>query len=138
MSERYCILCVDDNVSCLEARAALLEEEGYSVTTVNCPLRALEFDMAKFHLAVLDFSMPTMNGYQLLLRLRAAKAAFPIVLLSGMSGDVPNYMRSEFSKCLDKAEPTDLLLGTIRSFLNLTPDPQQDGGVRALYRRHGL
>jgi outer membrane protein TolC len=40
MSERYCILCVDDDVSGLEARAALLEEEGYSVTAVSCPLRA--------------------------------------------------------------------------------------------------
>jgi hypothetical protein len=28
MSERYCVLCVDDDVSGLEARAALLEEEG--------------------------------------------------------------------------------------------------------------
>jgi CheY-like chemotaxis protein len=40
MSERYCILCVDDDVSRLEARAAVLEEEGYSVTAVSCPLRA--------------------------------------------------------------------------------------------------
>ena len=47
MSERYCILCVDDDVSGLEARAALLEEEGYSVTAVSCPLRALEFDVTK-------------------------------------------------------------------------------------------
>jgi CheY-like chemotaxis protein len=61
MSERYCILCVDDKVRGLEARAALLEEEGYSVTSVNCPLRALDFDVAKFHLAVLDFAMPTMK-----------------------------------------------------------------------------
>jgi DNA-binding NtrC family response regulator len=55
MSERYCILCVDDDVICLEARAALLEEEGYSVTVVSCPLRALEHDVSKFHMAILDF-----------------------------------------------------------------------------------
>jgi CheY-like chemotaxis protein len=35
MSERYCILCVDDDVSGLEARAAPLEEEGYSMTAVS-------------------------------------------------------------------------------------------------------
>lgn len=51
MSERYSILCVDDDVSGLEARTALLEEEGYSVTAVSCPLRTLEFDVTKFHLA---------------------------------------------------------------------------------------
>jgi CheY-like chemotaxis protein len=129
MSEGYCILCVDDDVSGLEARAAFLDEEGYSVTAVSCPLRVLEFDVTKFHLAVLDFAMPALNGFQLLLRLRAAHASFPIVLLSGMSRDVPNYMRSVFSSCLGKVQPTDLLLSTIRSFLNLTPDPQQ----RAVY-----
>ena len=122
MSERYCILCVDDNVHCLEARAALLEEEGYSVTTMNCPLGALECDVTKFHLAVLDFDMPALNGFQLALRLRAAQASFPIVLLSGMSRDVPNNMRKVFSSCLDKGEPIPILLNTIRSLLTLSPD----------------
>ena len=123
MSERYCILCVDDDVIGLEARATLLEEEGYSVTAVSCPLRALEFDATKFHLAVLDFAMPALNGFQLLLRLRAAHASFPILLLSGMSRDVPNDMRRVFSSCLDKGEPIDLLLNTIRYFLTLSPAP---------------
>jgi CheY-like chemotaxis protein len=122
MSERYSILCVDDDARCLEARAALLEEEGYSVTTVNCPLRALEFDVTKFHLTVLDFDMPALNGFQLVLRLRAAQASFPIVLLSGMSRDVPNNMRKVFSSCLDKGEPIPILLNTIRSLLTLSPD----------------
>jgi CheY-like chemotaxis protein len=72
MSERYCIHCVDDDVTGLETSAVLLEEKGYSVIAVNCPLRASEFDVTKFHLAVLDFAMPAMNGLQLLLRLRAA------------------------------------------------------------------
>jgi CheY-like chemotaxis protein len=142
MSERYCILCVDDDVSGLEARAALLEEEGYSVTAVSCPLRALEFDVSKFHLAVLDFAMPTLNGFQLLLCLRAAHAYFPIVLLSGMSRDLPNNMRSVFSSCPDKGEPIELLFNTIRSFLTLSPDPLEcqmaDDDARTLYRRHGL
>ena len=102
MSERYCILCVDDDVICLEARAALLEQEGYSVTAVSCPLRTLEFDVTKFHLAVLDFAMPALNGFQLLLRLRAAQASFPIVLLSGISRELPDDMRIMFSSCLDK------------------------------------
>ena len=142
MSERYCILCVDDNVRCLEARAALLEEEGYSVTAVSCPLMALEFDVTKFHVAVLDFDMPALNGFQLLLRLRAAHASFPIVLLSGMSRDVPNNMRRVFSSCLDKGESIPILLNTIRSFLTLSPDPLEcritDNDARPLYRRHEL
>jgi len=140
MSERYCILCVDDDVNGLEARAALLEGESYTVTAVSCPLKALECNVSKFHLAVLDFAMPALNGFQLLLRLRAAHASFPIVLLSGMSRDVPDDMRRVFSSCLDKGEQIDLLLNTIRSFLTMSPDPPEcrvmDKCAHPLYRRH--
>jgi CheY-like chemotaxis protein len=140
MSERYCIRCVDDDVGCLETRAALLEEEGYSVTAGCCPLRALELDVTKFHLALLDFAMPALNGFQLLLRLRAAHASFPIVLLSGMSRDVPNNMRRVFSSCLDKGGPIHLLLNTVRSYLNSIPNPPECWAMgrdaHPLYRRH--
>jgi CheY-like chemotaxis protein len=140
MGERYRILCVDDDVSGLEARAALLEAEGYSVTAVSCPLRALEFDVSTFHLAVLNFAMPALNAFQLLLRLRAAHASFPIVL-RGMCRDVPNDMRRVFSSCLDKGEPIELLLRTIRSFLSLSPDPLETRvmgrDAHPLHRRQG-
>ena len=142
LSPRYCILCVDDDVSGLEARAALLEEEGYCVTAVSCPMRALEFDVTKFHLAVLDFAMPALDGFQLLLRLRAAQASFPIVLLSGMSRDVPDDMRRVFSSCLDKGEPIPIFLNTIRSHLTPIPDPPECQvmvrDVHPPYRGHRL
>ena len=93
MSEKYCILCVDDDHIGLGLRSALLENEGYSVTAVGCPFMALEYDVSQFHLAILDFDMPALNGFQLLLRLWAAHASFPIVLLSGMSWELPNDMR---------------------------------------------
>ena len=140
--QKYCVLCVDDDLVGLELRTALLEEEGYSVTAVSCPLMALEYDVSKFHLAILDFDMPVLNGFQLLLRLRAARASFPIVLLSGMSRDLPNDMRILFSSCLDKGEPIPLLLNTVRSYLTSIPDPPEcrvmGSHARNLYRRHGL
>ena len=139
---KYCILCVDDDHIGLGLRAALLEDEGYSVTAVSCPLRALEYDVSQFHLAILDFDMPGLSGFQLLLRLRAAHASFPMVLLSGMSRELPNDMRIMFSSCHDKGEPIPILLNTIRSFLTLSPDPLEcritDNDARPLYRRHGL
>jgi len=122
---KHRILCVDDDHAGLEARAALLEEEGYSVTAVSCPLMALEYDVSQFHLAILDFDMPALNGFQLFLRLRAARASFPIVLLSGMSQQLPNDIRRVFSCCLDKGEAIHLLLNTIRSYLTAIPDPPE-------------
>ena len=127
MSEKCCSLFVEDDVSGLRAGASLLGEEDDSVTAVSCPLRALEFDVTKFHLAVLDFAMPALDGFQLLLRLRAAQASFPIVLLSGMSRELPNDIRSVFSSCLDKGEPIALLLNTVRSYLTAFPDPPECG-----------
>jgi CheY-like chemotaxis protein len=142
MSERYCILCVDADVSGLEARAALLEDQGYSVIAVSCPLMALEYDVSQFHLTILDFDMPALNGFQLLLRLRTAHASFPIVLLSGMSRELPNDMRIMFSSCLDKGKPMHILLNTVRSYLTAIPDPPEcqvmGHDARPLYRRHGL
>jgi CheY-like chemotaxis protein len=141
-SRKHRILCVDDDLAGLEARAALLEDEGYSVTAVSCPLRALEHDVSQFHLAILDFDMPGLNGLQLLLRLRAARATFPIVLLSGMCRDLPNDMRVLFARCHDKGEPIHLLLNTVRSYLTSIPDPPEcqmmGRRVRPEYRLHGL
>ena len=122
---KYCILCVDDDHIGLGLRSALLEDEGYFVTAVSCPLMALEYDVSQFHLAILDFDMPGLTGFQLLLRLRTAHASFPIVLLSGMSLEVLNDIRIMFSSCLDKGEPIHVLLNTIRSHLAPIPDPPE-------------
>jgi CheY-like chemotaxis protein len=139
---RHSILCVDDDVIGLRARAAVLEGEGYSVTSVSCPLMALKQDISRFHLAVVDFDMPALNGYQLLLRLRAAHACFPIVLLSGMTWDLPNEMRTLFSACLDKGMPIQHLLNRVRCFLGAAPDSPEHSlvgsGTTYRYGRHGL
>jgi CheY-like chemotaxis protein len=139
---KYCILCVDDDHIGLGLRAALLEDEGYSVTAVSCPFMALEYDVSQFHLAILDFEMPGLSGFQLLLRLRAAHASFPMVLLSGMSRNLPNDMRIMFSSCLDKGEPIPILLNAIRSYLAPISDPPEcqvmGREVHPPYRGHRL
>ena len=116
LPRKYCILCVDDDLIGLELRAALLEEEGYSVTAVSCPLMALEYDVSKFHMAILDFAMPVLNGFQLLLRLRAARASFPIVLLTGMSQTLPNDVRSVLK--LPRQRRTDTSFAEHRALLS--------------------
>ena len=82
-------------------------------------------DMSRFHLAILDFDMPVLSGFHLWLRLRAARATFAIVLLSGMSRQLPNDMRVVFSSCLDRGEPIHLLLDKVRSCLTSIPKPPE-------------
>jgi CheY-like chemotaxis protein len=139
---RYSILCVDDDLVCLKTRSVVLEREGYSVTSISCPLKALEQDISKFQLALVDFEMPLLNGYDLLLRLRAAHASFPIVLLTGMSWDLPKDMRKLFSCCLEKGAPIQHLLDTVRGFLAAPPDSPNMSFLASnttyLHGRHGL
>jgi CheY-like chemotaxis protein len=133
--QKCCILCVDDDLLGLEIRAAVLEAAGYSVTAVCCPFIALDYEVSKFHLAVIDFDMPGLDGFQLFLRLRAAHASFPIVLLSGKIRDLPSDIRRVFSSCLDKGEPIHHLLDTINSFLTAVPDPPECRALRVGHSR---
>jgi len=59
-----------------------LKEHGYEVVLYHCPFAALRCDFSIIELAILDFQMPGLNGRELLLRLRALGARFPIVLLT--------------------------------------------------------
>ena len=78
------ILIVDDNRQGLIARKALLEEQGYYVSTANGGEEALEaFAKQQFEIVVTDFRMPHMNGSELIRRIRALKPDVRIILLSG-------------------------------------------------------
>ena len=121
---RHCILCVDDEVAGTRMRCDLLEQEGYSVVLCNHPLEALRCDLSAFSLAIVDFEMPVINGRDLLLRLRALGARFPVVLLSGSVDDLSDDDRILFSRCISKGSPVQRLLDTLVEFLdsNKIPD----------------
>jgi CheY-like chemotaxis protein len=86
--------------------------------------QVLRYDLSTVDLAVLDFDMPGMNGRDLLLRMRALHARFPILLLSGSVYAVSPDSRVLSSKCLDKGDPVRHLLDCIAGFLdpNEIPD----------------
>jgi DNA-binding response OmpR family regulator len=119
------ILCVDDDDQTLQLRRQVLEAQGYCVLSIQKPLEALRCDLSIVQLAVVDFEMPDLNGLQLLLRLRAARASFPIVLVSGRSDELEREVRRLFHACISKAEPVHRLLDVIRSYLTAAPDPPQ-------------
>ncbi len=78
------ILLVDDNRLGLAARKALLEEEGYHVTTASDGEQALaKFQENSFALVVTDYKMPKKDGIELIRAIRSVSAAMPIILISG-------------------------------------------------------
>jgi len=78
------VLLVDDNAVGLAARRLVLEELGYKVTGVTCPVEALAvFGKQPFDLVVTDYKMPKMTGRELIRALRELEPALPIILISG-------------------------------------------------------
>jgi CheY-like chemotaxis protein len=118
------ILCVDDEIIGTRLRGEILEECGYSVALYHSPLAALRCDFSKFDLAILDFNLPGLNGRELLLRMRALGARYPIVLLTGCVNALSYEDRVLFARCIEKGMGTNCLLETIAEFLkpNQIPD----------------
>jgi len=111
-------LCVDDEIVGTVIRGEILEEEGYSVVLHHSPFETLRCDLSAFDLGILDFQMPGLNGKDLLLRMRASGAVFPILLLTGCLNTLPEEDRALFSRCLDKGTSVQSLLETIQEFLH--------------------
>jgi CheY-like chemotaxis protein len=117
------ILCVDDDVLGTTMRAEILKEHGFSVVVFHSPLEVTRYDLSAFNLAILDFEMPGLNGRELLLRIRAMGARFPIVLLTGHLAGLSHEDCVLFARCIDKSMPIHYLLNTIAEFLDPNRGP---------------
>ncbi len=84
------IIYVDDEASLIAASGELLRRWGYSVVGLTKPVEALEVFRQKtdeFDLAILDVSMPEMNGLDLARKLRDLRSNLPIILCTGFIAD---------------------------------------------------
>lgn len=114
------ILLVDDNADTMAALGILLELEGHEVKTAQCGPDALSIvESFTPDIALIDITMPGMNGLELaqLLRLRAQCAQTKLVALTG-STDVANSEQTDeriFDCCLVKPLSLDDLADIIRS-----------------------
>lgn len=85
----YKILCVDDSPIILKAIANFLDEELFTVISVDDPLKALmQILHTKPDLILLDISMPNLDGYELcsLLRKHPTFRSTPVVMVTGRTG----------------------------------------------------
>jgi len=82
------ILIIDDDIELCDLVTEYLEPEGYAVESVNEGHegvdRALSGDYA---LAVLDYMLPGLNGFEVLRQIRAT-SRLPIVMLTARGDDV--------------------------------------------------
>jgi len=86
MSESGRVLLVDDDASLAEAVQAVLESRGYQVARAvdgEAGLQAAE--QHEYDVLLTDFRMPGLGGMQLLEKVKSARPALPVVMMTAFS-----------------------------------------------------
>jgi CheY-like chemotaxis protein len=111
------LLIVDDNADALEAVCAFLKLHGGEVECVASAKEALD-GLARFdpHVLLLDLTMPGMDGFELMRRIRRGDhAATPAIAYSGLSdlSDRERAFAAGFQRYLTKPLDPQRLVDTI-------------------------
>jgi FixJ family two-component response regulator len=102
MTEKFTIYLVDDDPGVLKALSRQLRARGYEVKPYLSPQQFLEeHDVTVPGCAILDVSMPGLDGLQLQRALTAAGGSHrPVVFVTG-KGDVPTSVRAMKAGAID-------------------------------------
>jgi FixJ family two-component response regulator len=102
MTDKFTVYLVDDDPGVLKALARLLRARGYEVKPYFSPQLFLEeHDVAAPGCAILDVSMPGLDGLQLQRALTAAGGSHrPVVFVTG-KGDIPTSVRAMKAGAID-------------------------------------
>ncbi len=105
------ILVVDDDRNTRRLLRAVLESDGYTVTTAENGEKAFEvLDREHIDLIVLDIMMPVMDGYQFTKTLRKAERDLPVLIVTAKQLPDDRYMAFQagtddyITKPIDKKE----------------------------------
>ncbi|MDQ3343988.1 MAG: response regulator, partial [Actinomycetota bacterium] len=106
-------LIVDDNSTNLRILLRLLEGWGVECASTETPAHALALVAAgaRYDVAVIDMTMPVMDGQQLAAELRGLPAgeALPVVLLASIGGVIERHASDDFAAILTKPVRTGAL-----------------------------
>src|SRR6267143_1878337 len=128
------ILVIDDDVELCELVAEYLEPDGYKVEAIHDGQTGLERALSGEHaLAVLDYMLPGMNGFEVLRQIRA-RSRLPIVMLTARGDDVNRIIGLQLGAddYLPKPFNPLELLARINAVLRRTqaePEQKEDHGV---------
>src|SRR5438552_6234895 len=82
------ILVIDDDVELCELVAEYLEPDGYHVDAAHDGVEGVKRALAEeYSLAVVDYMLPGLNGFEVLRQIRAV-SRLPIVMLTARGDDV--------------------------------------------------
>jgi FixJ family two-component response regulator len=99
--EPFTIFLVDDDAGVLKALSRLLQARGYEVQSFTSPQAFLaNHDTAITGCAILDVSMPDLDGLALQTALTAEGSQRPVIFLTG-KGDIPTSVRAMRAGAID-------------------------------------
>ena len=118
------ILIVDDNAAVLQQTNDLLSQVGYSVVQCSSGEEALEFlEKERVDLVLLDINMPSLNGYEVCLRIRQGHALddLPIIFLTCRedSDSIAKGFHAGASDFVSKTAVSEILLARVNVHIRL-------------------
>ena len=101
MDRKFTVFIVDDDAGVLKALSRLLRARGYDVQAFTSPQEFLtHHDATVAGCAVLDVSMPGLDGLELQRALSAAGSQRPVIFITG-KGDIPTSVRAMKAGAVD-------------------------------------
>jgi two-component system response regulator CpxR len=118
----YQILIIDDDEVLTDMLGEYLSEEGFEIRAENDGLRGLNQALSiTYDLIILDVMLPTLNGFEILKRLRE-QSSTPVLMLTARGDDVDRIVGLEIGAddYLPKPFNTRELVARMRSILRRT------------------
>lgn len=120
----YKVLVVDDDNDLRELVRTALAREGYQVLTAPDAFRALEvLERERPAVALLDITMPGMDGLEMLSRLRERDRDVRVIMMTAVStpAAAASALRGQACDFIAKPFDVDQLLSAVRAALSLIP-----------------
>jgi two-component system, LuxR family, response regulator FixJ len=119
------VILVDDDAAVRNALKFALELEGLDVRVYPGAAELLAADLPTSGCLLLDYLMPTIDGVELLDRLRSRKVDLPAILITSRPDEkvLGRAARSGFRAVLEKPLSDGKLLDSIRSALAVLAAP---------------
>ncbi len=116
------VVLVDDDLAVLSSLQFLLELEGFDVVSFKSgPELLSQPALPNRGCFIIDYSMPLMNGLELLAELRARRSTLPVILMTGRADRSIEQRAAQAGvlQVLRKPQLNDGLVKSIREALSI-------------------
>lgn len=118
------IVIIDDEKAMLDIIATLLEDRNMKCHLFESGKEALRFILQNnIDVAIIDLSMPEINGIEIISKIRNFSKDLPIIAMSGMDWKetlLQGALITGANKTLKKPFDSQTLYSTIKSILNVS------------------